>query len=166
MQKPMHTPKPKKDNGLKLAILIASGCILVGILAIVFMVQSRSVTNEYRQRINLALQVALTSDGLHVEAEDGWHELDEESYRKLNFYLTQNVNLTFSKGDAGGEAIALRIGTDPVTIVHNGDSEEKAVVTFTTADKSFRIRIEGSKLWQGLRAAVGTERYYLPEAED
>lgn len=159
----MPKTKTRRDWGLKVAILAVILLIAAGILTIAYFTYSRGMVNEYKQRVSLALQAAIVSEGLHVQADDGWHELDEEAYRKLTYYLTLNANHTFSRGDTQGETISLRIGSDPVTVVHAGDGEEKAVVTFETADKTFRVTVQANKYWPGIREAVGEARYYLPE---
>lgn len=138
--------------------------VVVAILAfLVYTVASRTTTNNYESRLAISFGAAALTDGVHVKSGDEYHRLDEESCRKLEYYLTRKMVLAIGGGQRNGETIELLIGEDPLRVVYNGN-EERAVVHFETMGKTYRIGVRDSSLWSAMRSLVGASHYWQEEA--
>lgn len=144
------------------AVIAVIVLFILGILAYAgYLLTSRSVSNDYRARVQLSFNAAqLSGDGLHVKAGDDYHALNEDSYRRISFYMMRNAQLALGNGRMDGETIELRIGDDPVRIVHDDDSETSAIVHFETGGKSYRMVVHDTNFWREMRRYTG-EKYYL-----
>lgn len=147
-------------------IIAGSIACLIMVSVIAYTVASRTIANNYTARLKLSLNAAALTSGLYVKAEDGYHELDDDSYRKLSFYLTIRPVLAIIGGDKQSEErIELLIGEDTVLIAPRGNDGDRAVVYFETAGKSYRISIRNNDLWRDLHSIVDESHYYTPEPD-
>ncbi len=145
-------------------IFTGVAAFLLGIAFLIYSVSSRTITNDYTARLQISLNAAMLSNGIHVKGDDGaYHELGEDSYKKLGFYLTQKPVLAIFGGS--GDALELRIGDDTLRVVPKGTEGIRAVVYFETMGKSYRVEVKDNRLWDGLNACTGEEAYLAPEPD-
>jgi|GEM_PF-4713771 len=137
-------------------------CVLAALCVLVFMLVSRTVTKEYATRLQLSLNAAVLTEGIHVKADDTYHALDAESYRTLGFYLAQNPVMALWGGNGNEEdRVELKIGDDTLTVTPVGSQGDRAIVRFTTQGKSFRVQIRHHSLIKGIQGSTD-ERHYEP----
>ncbi len=139
-------------------VITAILMMLFGIGVIVYSVTSRTMSNNYTARVKLSLNAAALSDeGVLIEDGETLMRLEDECRRKLAFYLTQNPTLPLLVREDQAKALSFRIGQDTLVLVPVKGDGERAVVHFRTGEKSYRMVIRQSNLWENIVLCVGEE---------
>ena len=146
------------------AVIAAAILFVLAILGVlIYSITSKSVVNDYVKRVEMAFLAASVSSGVQVKTEEGYQELDVDTYRKLQLFMTRSAVLAFGNGRTNGETVELLIGEDPVRFTHADDGDQRAIVVFETEGKTYRVRVSDTSLWRNLRAAVDEDNYLVPE---